>query len=41
MNQMGKIPKVGQGFDWDGFTFKVIEMDGHRVERVEISKTSE
>ncbi|NLG40692.1 MAG: hypothetical protein GX544_03235 [Chloroflexi bacterium] len=41
MNQMGKIPKVGQGFDWDGFTFKVIEMDGHRVERVEISKTNE
>lgn len=41
MNQMGKIPKVGQGFDWDGFTFKVIGMDGHRVERVEISKKSD
>ncbi|MDD2521994.1 MAG: hemolysin family protein [Anaerolineaceae bacterium] len=40
MNQMGKIPRVGQGFEWEGFTFKVVEMDGHRVERVQISKTS-
>ncbi|MDY0124924.1 MAG: hemolysin family protein [Anaerolineaceae bacterium] len=38
MNQMGKIPKVGQGFEWDGFAFKIIQMDGHRVERVAISK---
>jgi putative hemolysin len=40
MNQMGKIPKVGQGFEWDGFTFTIIQRDGHRVERVEISKTN-
>jgi putative hemolysin len=38
MNQMGKIPKVGQGFEWDGFAFKIVQMDGHRVERVAISK---
>lgn len=37
MNQMGVIPKIGQSFEWEGFTFKVIEMDGHRVERVKIS----
>lgn len=41
MNQMGKIPKVGQEFDWGGFAFKITQMDGHRVERVEISKTSD
>ncbi len=41
MNQMGKIPKAGQGFEWDGFTFQIIKMDGHRVERVEISKNSD
>src|SRR5690606_25265930 len=40
MNQMGKIPKVGQSFEWDGFTFTIIQMDGHRVDRVEISKTN-
>lgn len=38
MNRMGTIPKVGQSFDWEYFNFKIIEMDGHRVERVEISK---
>ena len=37
MNQMGIIPKIGKSFEWEGFTFKVIEMDGHRVERVKIS----
>lgn len=37
MNQMGKIPRVGQQFEWEKFTFKITEMDGHRVERVEIS----
>jgi CBS domain containing-hemolysin-like protein len=40
MNYMGKIPKIGQSFEWDGFTFKVVGMDGHRVDRVEISKTN-
>lgn len=38
MNQMGRIPKVGQSFEWDGFCFKVVEMDGFRVERVEITR---
>ncbi len=38
MNQMGKIPKVGQSFEWDRFTFKITEMDGLRVERVEIAR---
>jgi len=41
MNQMGNIPKIGQSFKWGGFAFKILEMDGHRVERVEISKTAE
>ena len=38
MNQMGRIPRVGQSFIWDDFKFTVTEMDGHRVERVEITK---
>ncbi len=41
MNQMGVIPKVGQGFEWNGFTFKVLEMDGHRIERVQVSKSND
>lgn len=38
MNQMGRIPRVGQSFTWEDFKFTVTEMDGHRVERVEITK---
>ena len=38
MNQMGRIPKVGQSFEWDNYHFTVVAMDGFRVERVEISR---
>lgn len=38
MNQMGVIPKVGQTLTWENFNFKILAMDGHRVERVAISK---
>lgn len=34
MDQLGKIPSVGQSFDWDRFTFEVVDMDGRRVDRV-------
>lgn len=38
MNQMGRIPKVGQSFEWSNYHFTVVAMDGFRVERVEISR---
>jgi len=34
MNQMGRIPKTGQTFEWDHWRFEVVDMDGHRVDRV-------
>jgi len=34
MNQMGRIPKTGQLFEWDHWRFEVVDMDGHRVDRV-------
>jgi CBS domain containing-hemolysin-like protein len=41
MNQLGEIPRAGQKFEWDNFTFIVTQMDGHRVERVEIIQNNE
>lgn len=41
MNQLGEIPCVGQKFNWYDFTFIVTEMDGHRVDRVEIIQNRE
>ncbi len=34
MRQIGSIPKVGDSFIWQKFHFKVIKMDGRRVDRV-------
>ncbi len=31
---MGRIPTAGEHFDWGGFRFEVVDMDGHRVDKV-------
>lgn len=40
MNQMGRIPKTGQLFDWDHWRFEVVDMDGHRVDKVLVTDLS-
>lgn len=40
MNQMGRIPKVGQSFIWEQFSFEVLDMDGFRVDRVLVTDLS-
>jgi putative hemolysin len=34
MRQIGSIPKVGDTFTWHKFRFKVVKMDGRRVDKV-------
>jgi putative hemolysin len=34
MRQMGSIPKVGDTFIWNKFRFKIVKMDGRRVDKV-------
>lgn len=34
MNQLGEIPIAGQHFEWEGLRFEVVDMDGHRVDKV-------
>lgn len=34
MRQMGSIPKVGDTFVWQKFRFKVVKMEGRRVDKV-------
>ena len=31
---LGRIPSAGEHFDWGGFRFEVVDMDGHRVDKV-------
>ena len=38
MDRLGRVPEPGDGFGWDGFSFKVEEMDGHRVYKVLVTK---
>lgn len=32
--QFGRIPRVADALEWGGFRFEVIDMDGHRIDKV-------
>lgn len=32
--RLGRIPSVGEVFEWEGLRFEVLDMDGHRIDRV-------
>jgi putative hemolysin len=34
MQQLGRVPTTGDHFAWGGFRFEVVDMDGHRVDKV-------
>ncbi|MDX1933465.1 MAG: hemolysin family protein [Capsulimonadales bacterium] len=34
MARLGHIPGTGERFEWEGVVFEVLDMDGHRVDRV-------
>ncbi|HEX3168864.1 MAG TPA: hemolysin family protein [Chitinophagaceae bacterium] len=40
LHELERIPHAGDKFDWKGFKFEIIDMDGHRIDKVlvDISK---
>ncbi|HTH30421.1 MAG TPA: transporter associated domain-containing protein, partial [Lacibacter sp.] len=34
LHELERIPNAGDKFDWKGFTFEIIDMDGHRIDKV-------
>ena len=40
MSHLGRVPHEGDRFDWGGFGFEVVDMDGHLVDKVLIAKLS-
>ena len=34
MDVLGRIPAAGDRFEWDGYSFEVLDMDGRRVDKV-------
>ncbi|HUK24168.1 MAG TPA: hemolysin family protein [Terriglobales bacterium] len=39
--RLQKIPKVGEGFDYEGHRFTVEELEGHRISKVRVEKLEE
>jgi putative hemolysin len=39
MMHMERIPKPTEHFEWDGLRFEVMDMDGHRVDKVLVMRT--
>lgn len=37
MTELGRVPTSGDVFDWEGFRFEVMDMDGRRVDKVLIT----
>ncbi|NSW54983.1 MAG: HlyC/CorC family transporter [Armatimonadetes bacterium] len=38
MQQLGAIPSAGDTFEWEGLSFEVVDMDGHRVDKVIVTR---
>jgi putative hemolysin len=38
MTQLGRIPVTGERFQWQGFWFEVVDMDGRRVDKILVQK---
>jgi CBS domain containing-hemolysin-like protein len=34
LNQLGHLPDIGESFDSQGWRFEVIDLDGHRIDKI-------
>jgi putative hemolysin len=41
LHELERIPHVGDKFDWKGFTIEIIDMDGHRIDKVLVKISEE
>lgn len=40
MTRMGRVPRVADHFEWRGYRFEIMDMDGKRVDKVLVSRVS-
>ena len=38
MAQLRRVPAAGDLFEWEGFCFEVLDMDGNRVDKVLVAR---
>jgi magnesium and cobalt exporter, CNNM family len=41
MDALGRVPAEGDRFEWEGYSFEVLDMDGRRVDKVLVAPTSQ
>jgi putative hemolysin len=41
LHELERIPKTGDTFDWRGFEFEIIDMDGQRIDKLLVKKFQE
>jgi len=41
LHELEHIPKTGEKFDWKGFKFEIIDMDGHRIDKILVKLSEE
>lgn len=39
LSQLGRIPRAGESFTWGGYRFEIVDMDGHRVDKLLVAPT--
>ena len=38
MAHFGRIPEAGEHFDWSGFRFEVVDLDGPRIDKLLVAR---
>ncbi|MEO6327844.1 MAG: hemolysin family protein [Ginsengibacter sp.] len=41
LHELKHIPSTGESFDWRGFTFEIVDMDGHRIDKIIVTISKE
>jgi len=41
MDALGRVPEETDRFEWEGYSFEVVDMDGRRVDKVLVAPTRE
>ena len=38
--QFGRIPQVGEHFDWRNYRFEVVDLDGARIDKILVARNA-
>ena len=41
MHELERIPKTGDKLEWKGFEFEILDMDGHRIDKLLVKASEE